>query len=89
MKEYKISEKEVEIIQDEIRANAKSLVGISLKRMEVLEQEVKEGKLTLEQIPNLYRLLVKELIYENSRFLKKIISLHLTTNNLTFTQPKE
>jgi len=89
MREFKISEKEIETILDEIKVNAKSLVGISLKRMEVLEDLVKEGKLTLEQIPDLYRALIKEQIYENSRLLKKIFRLHLTSNNLSFTKPKQ
>ena len=51
-----------------IDLNAKTLVGILLKRIEVLE---KEHALT----PSLYKALVKESVYESARNLKTIIKI--------------
>jgi len=51
-----------------IDLNAKTLVGILLKRIEVLE---KENALT----PSLYKALVKESVYESARNLKTIIKI--------------
>jgi hypothetical protein len=62
-----------------IDLNAKTLVGILLKRIEVLE---KEHALT----PSLYKALVKESVYESARNLKTII----TIGKLEFrNRPKE
>lgn len=56
---------------------SKTLVGILLKRLEVLEQE------KALSIP-LYKALVKETIYEQFRNLKEITKLYLTIGKLTF-----
>ena len=56
------------------------LVGTLLKRIELLD---KEGVLT----PSLYKKIVKEIIYENSRNLKKLIEIYTTVGIVTF-KPK-
>lgn len=61
---------------------AVTLVGVLLKRVEVLE---KEGVLT----PKLYKALVKELVYEHFRNLKKIVKMHLTVGKVVFKCKKE
>ena len=63
--------------------NAKTLVGVMLKRIEVLE---KEKVLT----PSLYKALIRELIYENSRYFKKLIKAQLTIGKIVFKEkPRE
>jgi len=57
-----------EELYNQIDLNAKQLVGILLKRIEVLE---KENALT----PSLYKAIVKELVYESARNLKTIIKI--------------
>ncbi|MBN1467729.1 MAG: hypothetical protein JW924_03305 [Fusobacteriaceae bacterium] len=95
MKEYKLSEQEVMVIEDEILANAKALVGVIMKRFELLETKLKKDEeqgippITVDQLKAIYKDLIKEHIYENGRFLKKIISLHLISNNLSFREPKQ
>jgi len=60
-------------------SQAKTLVGILLKRVEILE---KENSLT----PALYKALVKEHVYEWTRTLKALISI----GKVEFrTRPKE
>lgn len=57
---------EYEQIYEIIDKQAGVLVGVLLKRIEVLE---KEGVLT----PSLYKAIAKEHIYENSRYTKALI----------------
>ena len=57
-----------------IDLNAKTLVGVLLKRIELLE---KENALT----PSLYKALIKEHIYESARNLKTIIKIGKLTFN--------
>ncbi len=71
--------KKIQIILDQ---HAKRLVGILCKRVEVLE---KEGVLT----PSLYKSLIKENIYEESRILKQIVELHLKIGTVVFTKPRD
>lgn len=71
-----------ETIYNLIDDNAKVLVGIMSKRVEVLE---KENSLS----PNIFKSLIKEIIYENSRYLKKLIKINLTTGQIIFREPKE
>ncbi len=59
---------EYEQIYNIIDGQAKGLVGVLLKRIEVLE---KEGVLT----PSLYKSIVKELVYENSRQTKGLVKV--------------
>lgn len=62
-----------EILDDQ----AKVLVGILLKRIEVLSEQN-----TFK--PELYKALVKEHIYEQFRNLKKIIELQITIGRVEF-----
>lgn len=73
----KLSEK----LEEVITINARVLVGTLLKRIEVLE---KENALT----PNLYKALVKEIVYENSRYLKELIRLNLDIGSIQFRKSK-
>jgi hypothetical protein len=57
-----------EELYNQIDLNAKVLVGILLKRIEVLEKEH-------ALIPSLYKALVKESVYESARNLKTIIKI--------------
>ena len=68
-----------EIIDD----NAKTLVGILLKRLDVLNGE----ELSSEKKNSLYKSLVKEHIYENARYLKKLLKANLETGTIIF-KPK-
>lgn len=77
------NEKLREKLDETIDINARALVGILLKRVEVL---AKENTLT----PNLYKALVKEIIYENHRYLKELIRLNLDIGSIQFRQiPRE
>ena len=75
-------ENEYKKILDVIDTQAQVLVGVLLKRIEVLE---KEKVLT----PSLYKSLIKENIYENSRYLKKLIKLHLEIGKVTLKPRKD
>jgi len=66
-----------EKIYNLIDYQAKVLVGTLLKRIEVLS---KEKVFT----PELYKALVKEQIYEQSRNLKKLIEVQLTIGKVEF-----
>jgi len=67
----------IEKIMDIIDKETRALVGRLCKRVEVLE---KENALS----PNLYKSLSKELIYEYSRDLKKLIELQSKLFKLEF-----
>ena len=66
-----------EKISDLIDKNAVSLVGILLKRIDVL---IKENKWS----PQLYKALTKEIVYENSRGLKKLIEVFLQFDSINY-----
>lgn len=68
-------------INELIDDNSKTLVGILLKRLEDL-QLPKEQALSIEQIKVLYSNLLKNTIYENSRFFKKLIKSNLDTGTI-------
>ena len=51
----------------------KTLVGVCLKRLDILAPENDELKLTNKQIHCLYKKLIKENMYEQLRAIKKII----------------
>lgn len=71
-----------EIINRVIDVETKALVGILMKRLEVLD---KEKSLS----PTLYKSLVKENIYEYSRRLKSLLDLHIRIGKVEFkTRPK-
>ena len=67
-----------EIVED----NAKVLVGIMSKRVEVLEREKCLS-------PNLFKSLIKEIIYENSRYLKKLLNIELDRGSIVFKTPEK
>ena len=60
-------------INDIIKVNAKLLVGILCKRIELIEKinDDKPSKELIKLYPKLFRSLVKELVWENSRMLKQ------------------
>ncbi len=60
-----------------LNEQAKTLVGILLKRIEVLE---KEEVLS----PSLYKSLVKEIIYEQFRNIRKLIDVHIKLGKVVF-----
>lgn len=61
---------------------AKILVGILCKRIEVLE-----GEKVLT--PKLYKSLIKENVYEQFRALKKLIEVYLKVGNVIFKTREE
>ncbi len=72
-----------EIINTVIDTESKALVGILMKRIEVLD---KEKSLS----PILYKSLVKENIYEFSRRLKTLLNLHIKIGRVEFkSRPTE
>jgi hypothetical protein len=81
MEVREIKEKVEEIIDQ----NSPLLVGELLKSLEVLDGE----GLTFEQIKSLYKKLIREKIYQNSRLLKKIISINLDVGSIKFRKPRE
>ncbi len=68
-----------------IDQNSPLLVGELLKSLEVLDGE----GLTFEQIKSLYKKLIREKIYQNSRLLKKIISINLDLGTIKFRKPRD
>ena len=56
---------------------AQTLVGILLKRVEVLEEEKVLS-------PRLYKALTKEIIYEQFRSLKKLLYVHVKIGKIEF-----
>jgi len=59
-------------VYDIIDYQAKSLVGTLLKRIEVFQKrEEEENKIILT--PSLYKAIIKELVYENSRQAKALL----------------
>lgn len=76
-------ENSIEKILILIDNSSKTLVGIMLKRIEVLE---KEGVLT----PSLYKAILREHIYEQSRNLKSLIKIYMETPKIEFkTKPNK
>ena len=72
---------ELEKIYGLIDHSAKTSVGILCKRIEVLE---KEKSLT----PNLFKSLAKEITYESSRNLKKLLEVYFSIGKIEF-KPKD
>ena len=70
-----INKKELENIYDLIDEEARGLVGILMKRLEILE---KQENLSLSQLKSLYKSLIKENVYEQSRVLKQLITVSIT-----------
>ena len=66
-----------EKIDDLIVKNTKSLVGVLLKRIEVLNAEDKFS-------PQLYKALVKEIVWENSRGLRNVIKVFLNFDSINY-----
>jgi hypothetical protein len=80
-----MEDKEFIIINNLIDENSKTLVGTLLKRFENLEG----NNLTFEQAKSIYLKIIKDLIYENSRYLKKLISATLNTGQIIFKPPQK
>lgn len=77
-----MNEQEYERIMKFIDDSARVLVGTLLKRIEVLD---KEKSLKVE----LYKSLSKELVYENSRQLKKLLEVYFKIGRVEFNaKPK-
>lgn len=66
-----------DLIEETVDEQARSLVGMCCKRVEVLQRQ---NSLT----PDLYKALSKELIYENSRVLKKMLNIKLGIGKVEF-----
>jgi hypothetical protein len=75
----KMKEEEIKKVYKFIDDSARVLVGTLLKRVEVLD---KAKNLT----PELYKNLTKELIYENSRNLKRILDVYFKIGTVIFKQ---
>jgi len=71
-----------EELENILNENSKSLVGLLLKKLEILDG----NNLNFEQIKNLYKSLIKEQIYENNRFLLKLIRTNFETGKIVFRQ---
>jgi hypothetical protein len=67
-------------IEELINDNARTLVGILTKRLENL-QLPKDKELNFEQLKCLYFTILKDSIYENKRFLIKLIQTNLTVGD--------
>ena len=70
-----VSKNELEQIGILIDQRARAIVGIALKRLETLQTE----KLDSNKQKSLYKSLLKEIIYEQSRILKEIINASFTS----------
>jgi len=70
-----MNKKDLEKICGLIDEESRTIVGILMKRFELLE---KDEELSLSQLKRLYKTLVKENIYEQSRVLKQLITVSIT-----------
>ena len=69
-------------INELIDQQARSLVGILLKRVELLSAEDSLN-------PNIYKSIAKELVYENFRSLKKMLDLRYRVGKIEFVPPNK
>jgi Ran GTPase-activating protein (RanGAP) involved in mRNA processing and transport len=84
-----MNEQELIKLTDILNDNSKSLVGILLKRLENLNISNTQS-LSFLQIKEIYVNLVKDSIYENNRFLLKLIKANFESGKIIFNQkPKE
>ena len=74
-----MTKEEIKKVEKFIDDSARILVGTLLKRVEVLD---KGNNLK----PELYKDLTKELIYENSRNLKRILDVYFKIGTVIFKQ---
>ena len=72
-----MEKKELNKIYEVLDHQARSLVGILLKRLEVLSAN---KAFSIE----LYKALIKEIIYEQFRNLRDILEVHLTIGKVEF-----
>lgn len=78
-----MDKKNIKIVHEFIDNSSRILVGTLCKRVELLE---KEKVLT----PALYKSIVKELIYENSRRLKDLLEVYFCVGTIKFKEkPKD
>lgn len=85
MDKYVVNKEEIQKIENYLDGNAKSLVGVLLKRFEVLEQE----DLTPAQLKSLYKKLIKEHVYENSRQVKAFLKACLEIGTVVFKSTED
>ena len=72
----------IDKINEFVDKQARNLVGVLCKRVELLSEE--------EQLkPSLYKKLVKELVYENSRALKEVIRVYFIVGKVIFKSKNE
>lgn len=63
-------------LEELLNDNSKTLVGILTKRLENL-QLPKDKELSFEQLKNIYFNILKDSIYENKRYLIKLIKTNI------------
>jgi len=78
MEEKTINEK-LEGVVDE---NASLLVGELLRNLEVLDGE----GLSFKQVKSIFKKLIREKIYQNARYLKKLIGINLDVGTIQFRE---
>lgn len=74
-----------ENIEKVIEDNSRLLVGELLSNLEVLNIE----GLSFNQIKELYKGLVKDKIYQNSRYLKKLVGMNFELGSIKFRPRKD
>ena len=72
-------------IEELLNDNSKTLVGTLTKRLENL-QLPKDKELTFDQLKCLYFAILKDQIYENKRFLFKLIKTNLEVGDKLITR---
>jgi len=78
-----VSKYELEQIEKLVDQRARTTVGIALKRLETLQEE----KLSADKQKSIYKSLLKEIIYEQSRVLKEIIRVSFVS--IKIRNPKD
>ncbi len=76
-------EKDLEKIHEFIDKFGRTLVGVLLKRLEVLD---KEETLSPEQVKSLYKSLTKENVYEQIRNLKALLEVYFNIGTIKFNR---
>ena len=78
-----MKEETIEKLNSIIDEHTKSSVGILLKRLEDLQLPPKQS-LSFDQTKIIYSSLLKNTLYEQSRFLKKLIKAHFEKGSIIF-----
>ena len=77
--------RKIELIEQSIKENAPLLIGELLSNLEALKDE----SLSFEQIKSIFKSLLKEKVYQNSRNLNKLIRAILVESQIIFRRPKK